>query len=232
MVLLYFLIEWINILLFNLAKRLSEKEKTVLVKCFTEGKSINELAEEFDCAKLTITRNLKRNLGNEKYKELINQSKTIKKSIDIKEKKDSFENNYKSIKNDYTEGEFQPITPFFELTPLECEIENDNDIQKDYSSVPISNIEFPNIAYMIVNKKIELETKYLKEYPEWQFLSNEELNRKTIEIYIDLKVAKRSCNKEQKVIKVTNTDVFKIVAPILISRGISRIVSPDNLIAL
>ena len=113
---------------------------------------------------------------------------------------------------------------------MECEIEND--IQKDYSSVPISNIEFPNIAYMIVNKKIELETKYLKEYPEWQFLSNEELNRKTIEIYIDLKVAKRSCNKEQKVIKVTNTDVFKIVAPILISRGISRIVSPDNLIAL
>tara|TARA_Y100000746_G_C15371605_1_gene394404 strand:- start:207 stop:887 length:681 start_codon:yes stop_codon:yes gene_type:complete len=217
-------------LLFNLAKRLSEKEKTVLVKCFTEGKSINELAEEFDCAKLTITRNLKRNLGNEKYKELINQSKTIKKSIDIEEKKDSFENNYKSIKNDYLEGEFQPITPFFEITPLECEIEND--IQKDYSSVPISKIEFPNTAYMIVNKKIELETKYLKEYPEWQFLSNEELNRKTIEIYIDLKVAKRSCNKEQKVIKVTNTDVFKIVAPILISRGISRIVSPDNLIAL
>ncbi len=217
-------------LLFNLAKRLSEKEKTVLVKCFTEGKSINELAEEFDCAKLTITRNLKRNLGNEKYKELINQSKTIKKSIDIEEKKDSYENNHNSIKNDYLEGEFQPITPFFEITPLECEIEND--IQKDYSSVPISKIEFPNTAYMIVNKKIELETKYLKEYPEWQFLSNEELNRKTIEIYIDLKVAKRSCNKEQKVIKVTNTDVFKIVAPILISRGISRIVSPDNLIAL
>jgi len=213
-----------------LAKRLSEKEKTVLVKSFTEGKSINELAEEFDCTKLTITRNLKRNLGNEKYKELINQSKTIKKSIDIEEKKDSFENNYKSIKNDYLEDEFQPITPFFEITPLECEIEND--IQKDFSSVPISNIKFPNIAYMIVNKKIELETKYLKEYPKWQFLSNEELNRKTIEIYIDLKVAKRSCNKEQKVIKVTNTDVFRIVAPILISRGISRIVSQDNLIAL
>lgn len=213
-----------------MAKRLSEKEKTVLVKSFTEGKSINELAEEFDCTKLTITRNLKRNLGNEKYKELINQSKTIKKSIDIEEKKDSFENNYKSIKNDYLEEEFQPITPFFEITPLECEIEND--IQKDFSSVPISNIKFPNIAYMIVNKKIELETKYLKEYPKWQFLSNEELNRKTIEIYIDLKVAKRSCNKEQKVIKVTNTDVFRIVAPILISRGISRIVSPDNLIAL
>jgi hypothetical protein len=85
---------------------------------------------------------------------------------------------------------------------------------------------------MIVDKKIELETKYLKEYPDWQFLSQEELNRKTIEIYLDLKIAKRFCNKEQKVIKVPNTDVFRIVAPILLKRGISRIVSQDKLIAL
>ena len=85
---------------------------------------------------------------------------------------------------------------------------------------------------MIVDKKIELETKYLKDYPEWNFLSKDELNRKTIEIYEDLKVAKRFCNRDQKVIKVPNTDVFKIVAPILISRGISRIVSPNKLIAL
>jgi hypothetical protein len=34
------------------------------------------------------------------------------------------------------------------------------------------------------------------------------------------------------VIKVPNTNVFKIVAPILLSKGISRIVSPDKLIAL
>ena len=38
--------------------------------------------------------------------------------------------------------------------------------------------------------------------------------------------------KVPKVIKVPNTDVFKIAAPILISRGISRIVSAEQLIAL
>ena len=81
---------------------------------------------------------------------------------------------------------------------------------------------------MIVDKKIELEIKYLKDYPDWQFLSQDELNRKTIEIFFDLKNAKRFCNKEQKVIKVPNTDVFKIVAPILLSKGISRIVSEIN----
>ena len=88
------------------------------------------------------------------------------------------------------------------------------------------------MVYMIVDKNIELEIKYLKEYPDWQFLSQEELNRKTIEIYFDLKIARRFCNKEQKVIKVPNTEVFKIVAPLLLNRGISRIVSADKLIAL
>ena len=44
-------------------------------------------------------------------------------------------------------------------------------------------------------------------------------------LYLDI-------NKEQKVIKVPNTEVFKIVAPQLISRGISRIISDDKLIAL
>ena len=85
---------------------------------------------------------------------------------------------------------------------------------------------------MIVDKKIELETKFLRDYPDWQFLSQEELNRKTIEIHFDLKIAKRICNKDQKVIKVPNPDVFRIVAPILISRGISRIISSKNLISL
>ena len=85
---------------------------------------------------------------------------------------------------------------------------------------------------MIVDKKIELQTKLLKDYPEWQFLSKEELDRNTIQIFYDLKIAKRFCSKEEKVIKVPNTDVFKIVAPILISRGISRIVTSDKLISL
>ena len=85
---------------------------------------------------------------------------------------------------------------------------------------------------MIIENKIELKTKYLKEYPDWQFLPNDDLNRKTIEIYSDIKTAKRFCGKEQKVIKVPNPNVFEIVAPILLSKGISRIISDDLLIAL
>jgi len=39
---------------------------------------------------------------------------------------------------------------------------------------------------MIVDSKIELEIKLLGDYPNWQFLSQDELKRKTIEIYFDL----------------------------------------------
>ena len=133
-------------------------------------------------------------------------------------------------KNNISEEAYINETHFTEIIPLDCEFENKP--QKDLSSISISQITFPKIVYMIVDRKIELVIKYLRDYPDWQFLSQDELNRKTIEIYFDLKNAKRYCNKEQKVIKVPNTNVFKIVAPILISRGISRMISEDNLITL
>ena len=136
----------------------------------------------------------------------------------------------KNKKHEEQENDFCLSYQFLEIVPLDCDFENET--QNDLSSIHISEVEFPNMVYMIIDKKIELETKYLREYPEWQFFSRDELERKTIEIYSDIKIAKRFCINSQKVIKVPNTEVFKIVAPILMARGISRIVSHDKLIAL
>ena len=217
-----------------MTKRLSEKEKKVIVNYFSTGKNIEDIAKEFDCTKATIVRNLKKYLGEDEYKQLTNISKTP--NLAKEEKNISFKNNdiekqnyIASHKSNQIE-DFIPITTFAEIIPLNFEIENE--VQKDLSSIPISEIDFPKIVYIIVDKKIELETKYLKEYPDWQFLSQDELSRKTIQIFFDLKNAKRFCNKEQKVIKVPNTNVLRIVAPILLNRGISRIVTDDQLIAL
>ena len=138
-------------------------------------------------------------------------------------------NNKASNENNLNEERISQ-NQFLEIAPLDYEI--DNLPQKDLASIHISDVDLPNVVYMIVDKKIELTTKYLKEYPEWQFLSQDELNRKTIEIYFDLKLAKRYCNKEQKIIKVPNTNVFKLAAPQLLNKGISRIVGVDKLIAL
>ena len=222
-----------------MAKRLSKKQKEEILKLFTIGKTIEELSLEFDCTKLTISRNLKKNLSEQKFKELITKEKFKNQSIGNKNtnnsnNKNKGTNNEKFAQENNIEEnkieEFTSITPFVEITPLDFEIENVP--QKDFSSIPISEIQFPKLVFMIVDKKIELEIKYLKDYPEWQFLSKDELNRKTIEIYEDLKIAKRLCNKERKVIKIPNTEVFKIVAPILLLKGISRIVCSNKLIAL
>ena len=227
-----------------MTKRLSEEQKKELVENFKSGKSIDVLSKEFDCTKSTISRNLKKNLGDIKYKELIQKNKSSKEKnigkkkynnslLDKKTDDQAFQKDLIDLKNSEKNRkglDFVPLESFIEIAPIDYEM--DNTSRPELSSVPISEIDFPKIVYMIVDKKIELETKLLKDYAEWQFLSLNELNRKTIQIFDDLKNAKRFCSKEQKVIKVPNTDVFKIVAPILVSRGISRIVSGDKLIAL
>jgi len=208
-------------------------EKKQILKKFKDGRTIDQLAEDHNFTKLTISRNLKKTLGEKVYKELLVKNKSKVKNIEDKKEinpiDDSNKFNSKNA-NENFEDQFLQETTFMEITPLDCEIENIP--QKDFSSVHVSEIEFPKTVYIVVDKKIELEIKYLKDYPNWQFLSQEDLNRKTIEIHSELKNAKRFCNKDQKVIKVPNTDIFRIVAPHLISRGITRIVSDDKLIAL
>ena len=211
-----------------MAKRLSEPQKEAIIKSFKQGKSINLLSQQFECTKLTIIRNLKRKLGEKIYKELTEQNKSTKQGQTNNFKIKSIE---KNIPNQtLTETDFQPIVDFVEITPLNYEIENLP--RKELSSVPLRDIDFPSIVYMIVDKKIELEIKFLRDYPEWEFLPNEDLDRECIEVFNDLKKAKRLCSKEQKVIKVPNTDVFKLVTPFLIAKGISRIVYSEQLIAL
>ena len=219
-----------------MAKRLTEKQKEEIIKLFTSGINIDLLSKQFDCTKLTIQRNLKKKIGEDQYNLILIKGKTDKKLI--KSKNSKIENKLyvrknhlnKDKKQDSQKEELLLNSEFVEIAPLNFEI--DNSAQKDLTSVSISQVNLPKTVYMIVDKKIEIETKYLKDYPQWQFLSKDELERKTIEIFLDLKMAKSFCQKEQKVIKVPNTNVFKIVAPILCSRGISRIVSSDKLIAL
>ena len=212
-----------------MAKRISNKEKDEIIKDFLNKKTLQEISEKYNFTKLTISRNLKKNLGDKKYYELINDSKSDNEFSNKKNllKKNTFSANNES---EVINQESMSVSSFLEIVPIDYEI--DNLQQKDLSSVSITEVDLPKVVFMIVDKQIELKPKLLKEYVEWNFLSEKELNRKTIEIYFDLKIAKRLCSKEQKVIKVPNSDILKTVAPILVSRGISRIVSSDLLIAL
>ena len=214
-----------------LAKRISEKQKKEIIDAFINKQSLEEISKKFNFTRPTISRYLKKSLGENKYTEIIKLNKTQKTFTDSNalNKIKVLDNSLTELSNDFSQDSFQENS-FLEIAPLNLEI--DNAPQKDLSSVSINEVELPKVVYMIVGKQVELETKLLKEYVEWNFLSEKDLSRKTIEIFHDLKSAKRSINKEQKVIKVPNSDVFKITAPILLSRGISRIVSSEFLIAL
>ena len=231
-----------KILILN--KRLTAKQKEEIVISFKLDRDIDALSKKYSCTKSTIIRNLKKILGELKYKNFINKSKSLKEKPETnKNQTNNFENtnfdneHFKTDPNDHkvlneniSSSNFEPIDSFFEIAPVDYEI--DNSSRKELSSIPLSEVDFPKIVYMVVDKKIELEIKQLKDYPEWEFLPQDDLNRKTIEIFFDLNIAKRTCNKDQKVLKVPNTDVFKIAAPALIAKGISRIVCPENLISL
>ena len=227
-----------------MAKRLTHKEKDEIIESFKSGADIYELSEKYDCTNSTIIRNLKKTLGESKYKDLFNKGKlkktrsknnknqtnaSLKTNFDDEDLKNN-SNVSITLNENLNSSNFEPINPFFEIAPIDYEI--DKSSRKELSSVPISNVDFPKIVYMIVDKKIELEIKFLKDFPEWEFLPDADLKRKTIEIFLDLDLAKKSCNKDQKVLKVPNTDVFRIAAPVLLAKGISRIVFAENLIAL
>ena len=204
-----------------MAKKLSEKQKDELVKFFSSGKSIDQLSKEFNFTGSTIVRNLKKIIDEKKYKELFKKNKLAKQDINFKEKKSIFRhidhskntNQYENSPGKYLLNENpKEIWPsqntFTEIVPLDYEI--DNARQKDLSSISIADVKFPKIVYMIVNNKIELETKFLKDYPSWQFLAEEELNRKTIEIYNELKIAKRDCKEIRKSLKSPTLKFLKL----------------------
>ena len=207
---------------------------------FVNGEELDSLKNRFEVSKLTIIRNLKKSLGDNDYDTFLKKNKKSNKiknlKIDVNNQKESnIKNNIPKITSDNTSSEntnkdFLIDQPLIEITPL---IEDVNlEVQKDLSSIPINSMSFPKILYMAVDKNFELEIKILKDYIDWSFLPKDDLKRKTIEVFLDIKKAKTNCNKDQKVIKIPNTNVFKIANKILLAKGISRIICGDKLISL
>ena len=201
-------------------KKVSDSEKEKIVESFLKGSNVREISKEYNFSQITINRQLKLILGVNKFEEI--------KELNSKQNKNI--SKIKSFNYDQKESLDQTEETFFELVPILDGIELDK--QKDLSSQPLKDSTLPKVVYMLVDKKIELIPKLLGDYPQWRFLPEEDLNRKTIEIFSDIKIAKRDCKKDEKVIKVPNPNIFNLVAPILIAKGISRIIIEDNLISL
>ena len=141
-----------------MAKRLSQKQKNEIINQFSIGISIEELSLKYGCTKLTISRNLKKILGEDRFE----KSRKNKSSISFPSETISDQplNKRNSNKDDeivdqlISQEEKDNLTnsEFIELAPLDYEI--DTSIQKDISSIPLSKVDFPKEVFMIVNKNV------------------------------------------------------------------------------
>ena len=214
---------------FIVSKKVTDLQKKEILESFKDGLSLKDLSLKYKFSVQTISRQLKNIIGEVEFKK-IKLSKLKKNdlnesiSLATKEKqpskftKKNFENN--------TENEFS----FVEIAPLTEGINLET--QKDISSKPLSEISLPKNLYLIVDNNTELEPRLLKDYSEWHFLPEEDLRRYTIEIFQEKKKAQYKCQKNQKLIKVPNPDVFLKASAILKSKGISRIVFENSLLAI
>ena len=226
-------------------KKLTELQKREISKSFMDGTEVKRISEIYNFSTQTIIKQLKIIFGEEKYKDLkkINLVKN-KNSKKRSQRFDASRKHRKSAeqlsndkikikKNENTNIESISIEnkdTFVEIIPLNDGVELDQ--RKDMATIPILDFELPQVVYMIIDKKIELDPRRLKEFPDWDFMPEDDLMRLTLEIYQDKKKAQNICSNHQKLIKIPNSKVFLLVAEILKEKGISRIIYKDSLLSL
>ena len=214
-------------------KKLSELQKQEISKSFIEGSEIKKISEIYSFSSQTIIKQLKKILGEQTYQEykLINSKKKSNIKEQFKSKKVSRKEKIEkeNVENQkYSKDNNQDT--FIELMPLNEHIELEK--RKELSSIPITEFDLPEIVYMLVDKKIELDPKILKEYTEWTFMPEKDLSRLTLEIFSNQKKAKICCSKNQKIIKIPNSKVISTVSRFLKAKGITRIIYEDSLLSL
>ena len=214
-------------------KKLSELQKQEISKSFIEGNEIKKISEIYSFSVQTIIKQLKKILGEETYQEykLINSKKksNIKEQFSY-EKVSTKENTDKENIENQKYGKDNNQDTFIELVPINEQIELEK--RKELSSIPITEFDLPEIVYMLVDKKIELDPKILKDYTDWKFMPEKDLSRLTLEIFSNQKKAKICCSKNQKIIKIPNSKVISTVSRFLKAKGITRIIYEDSLLSL
>ncbi len=233
-----------------MAKKLTEIVKKRILEGFCSGKSLTSLSKEYGCTPGTITRAVKSFLTEEEYVEikgkrgkfssskLTNAKDQIDPSKEILESLSSNDlSNINSLDPNDLDGNIETkysstnSDEFFEIAPLN--FDEFPEEQKEVSCIPLDSFPWPQkIVYMLIDKKTEIESKPLKDFAEWTFLSEKEKARLAISLYSSQRVAKRNCSRNQRVLKIPDSKVFSISSSYLLAKGITRLIMDDSLISL
>ena len=239
----------IKVPLIFVATKLTEILKKQILEGFCSGKSLTSLAKEHGFTPSTISRAVKSFLTEEEYRDLkakrgkgsplkatpgeslvdslegtVNSPNSLKVDSNQNLEDESLVEESKDSINSSLEDEFMEIAPL-SLVPFSEE-------QKEVACAALEDDSLPQIVYMLIDKKTELEFKPLKDFADWSFLPDEDKSRLAILLYSSQRIAKRNCSRNQRVLKIPDSKVFLISASHLIAKGITRLIIDDSLIAL
>tara|TARA_B100000212_G_scaffold244225_1_gene186278 strand:- start:515 stop:1162 length:648 start_codon:yes stop_codon:yes gene_type:complete len=205
---------------FILPKKVTDLQRKEILNAFNNGIDLKVISKNFNFSLATIVRQLKNILGDELFNEIKNKNENNLINLKDFRQENKLELNHE---NESFNEQFVEVIPITEGVELEN--------QKEFASESLKEANLPDIVYMLIDKNIELMPKMLKEYPEWSFMPNDDLKRYTLEIFDDHKFAKKLCTKNQKLIKVPNSRVFFLASKFLKSKGITRIIFNNLLLA-
>tara|TARA_B100000579_G_scaffold106504_1_gene84811 strand:- start:351 stop:1118 length:768 start_codon:yes stop_codon:yes gene_type:complete len=217
------------------ANTINRTVKTLLTD--SQYKLLKEKRSRISNEKVKIVKDLilkeeKEDLCIELDEELNNPEVNIISNLEI-EDTDNFceELSSKNKINKNQEFDINNNNDFELIEPLLSEFDFDQDKQKSHFEI-LHYENLPESVYMIVDKKVELDLQLISDLPEWSFLPADELERNAILLFSNQRSAKRNCSRNQRVIKIPNTSIFKISKSYLISKGITRLILDDSIIAL
>lgn len=238
-------------------RRLSDNDKQELVGRYKSGESTAALAHAFGCSPNTVTRTVKALLPAEAYAALKASRQRMPVAALAAEEMESPQREDPAPASESTlaledaddfggeggdvdsvedlvdadsEVDLTATDSFLELVPLTTD--DGLTAHSEALPIPLSVGVLPTSAYMLVDKVVELDARPLREFPDMGSLSAVEQELKGLYLYASPRAAKRQCSRNQRVIKVPDTEVFIRTSSFLLARGITRLVLDGTLIAL
>ena len=215
-----------------IARRLTKTQKNEIVKGYRSGEPVNQLAIKFNCSSNTINRTVKTLISDEEYQLLKGKRLKFNKNKENKILSERINQQQEDLE-DNNEGKIDQDSDqkFEEIPHLESNFDFNIDERK-INIIMLDNETLPESVYMLVDKKVELEYEPISNFPDWSFLPEDELKRNAILLFPNQRSAKRSCGRNQRVIKIPNTKIFQTTKHYLLSKGITRLILEDFLISL
>lgn len=234
--------------------RLTDSQKRELVERYRSGESTAALAEAFGCSVNTVSRTARALLTPEAYEALkkerargggagsqaavqADRLQVEATPADPIDEQDSATlaldeaDDFGDALEDAGEADEEPEQDFHTVAVLTGQISLEMESPAP-ACRPMGPGVLPESVYMLVDKLVELDPQPLSAFQELGAMAAADQDRQAIGLYASPRTAKRQCGRNQRVIKVPDSQVFERTSRYLLARGITRLVLDGTLIAL